>query len=411
MPALCHVYESFALLQFKESLTINNSASRDPLAYPKVSSWTVESDWCSWDGVECDENSGHVIALNLSGSCLCGSINSSNSLVRFTQLERLNPADNHFNYSRILPELGHFPKLTHLNLSASFFTSKTRVLGPLHNRNLSGHFPEFRSRSPLRTLWFSDTSLSGKIPNSIWQLESLEFFSVARWNRLTGQIPHWIGNLTSLTVAIFARNKLYGPVPQSLSRLKHLRSLNLFENDLNGTVDFNMFLEMKHLAELGLDGNMLSVIFRKENATVVRNKFEILGLNSCNLKHFPDFLSYKNGIRYLDLGGNNIHGLIPKWIWNSSAETMAYLALNDNFLTGIKQYSQGDNKESEEILSDIFCNLKSLQLLDFSNNLLSGSRLPKCLEHPNNLLSVLNIRSNLFAVQFLNYAKTTEEAR
>ncbi|PON88487.1 LRR domain containing protein [Trema orientale] len=144
---------------------------------------------------------------------------------------------------------------------------------------------------------------------------------------------------------------LCGPVPQSLSRLKHLRSLNLFKNDLNGTVDFSMFLEMKHLGELRLDGNMLSVSFKKENATVVRNKFEILGLNSCNLKHFPDFLRYQNGVRCMDLGGNNIHGLIPKWIWNSSAETMAYFALNDNFLTGIEQYSQGEQRKRRNIVT------------------------------------------------------------
>ena len=68
---------------------------------------------------------------------------------------------------------------------------------------------------------------------------------------------------------------------------------------------------------------------------------------------------------------------------------MAYLALNDNFLTSIEQ-SQGDNQQT------LFCNLKSLQLLDLSNNLLSRLTLPKCLENPNNLVSVLNIKNNYF---------------
>jgi len=56
MQPLCHHDDSSALLQFKESFIINKSVSRyDPLAYPKVASWTVEgdnSDCCSWDGVE-----------------------------------------------------------------------------------------------------------------------------------------------------------------------------------------------------------------------------------------------------------------------------------------------------------------------------------------------------------------------
>ena len=54
---LCHDDESFALLQFKESFIIDQSASSETSAYPKVSSWKLESDDCSsWDGVGCDED-------------------------------------------------------------------------------------------------------------------------------------------------------------------------------------------------------------------------------------------------------------------------------------------------------------------------------------------------------------------
>ena len=77
---LCHDDESFALLQFKESFIFNRSASYSPSAYSKVSSWMIRSnDCCMWDGVECDENTGHVISLDLSNSSLHGSINSSRS--------------------------------------------------------------------------------------------------------------------------------------------------------------------------------------------------------------------------------------------------------------------------------------------------------------------------------------------
>jgi hypothetical protein len=48
---LCHDDESFALLKFKESFTINQFASDDPSAYPKVSLWKPESgDCCKWRG-------------------------------------------------------------------------------------------------------------------------------------------------------------------------------------------------------------------------------------------------------------------------------------------------------------------------------------------------------------------------
>jgi len=101
---LCHDDESSALLQFKESFIIKNSASSDPVAYPRVRSWRLEgenSDCCSWNSVDCDEDTGHVIGLDLSISCLHGSINSISALLRLVHLQSLNLADNHFNYSQI----------------------------------------------------------------------------------------------------------------------------------------------------------------------------------------------------------------------------------------------------------------------------------------------------------------------
>ncbi|PON80722.1 LRR domain containing protein, partial [Parasponia andersonii] len=43
---LCHDDERVSLLQFKESLVVNKSASHDASAYPKFSSWKVETDCC-----------------------------------------------------------------------------------------------------------------------------------------------------------------------------------------------------------------------------------------------------------------------------------------------------------------------------------------------------------------------------
>ncbi|KAL7249985.1 hypothetical protein ACSBR1_012052 [Camellia fascicularis] len=81
---LCHEDESSSLLQFKHSFFINKSASRDPSAYPQVESWKKlegkSNDCCSWDGIECDHDIGHVIGLDLSISFLYGSINSNSSL-------------------------------------------------------------------------------------------------------------------------------------------------------------------------------------------------------------------------------------------------------------------------------------------------------------------------------------------
>ena len=129
LQSLCHGHERFYSLKFKESFVINNkkSISIDPSACPKFASWTSEgnnSDCCSWDGVECDEFTGHVIGLDLHSSCLYGSINSSSSLFNLVHLQRLNLAYNHFNYSEIPSTISSLSKLTYLNLSNSVFSSK-----------------------------------------------------------------------------------------------------------------------------------------------------------------------------------------------------------------------------------------------------------------------------------------------
>ncbi|KAK9213836.1 hypothetical protein WN944_005821 [Citrus x changshan-huyou] len=68
------------------------------------SSWKPEEgniDSCSWDGVQCNENTGRVIKVDLSTSCLQGSINSSSSLFTLVDLEWLDLSFNDFNGSEI----------------------------------------------------------------------------------------------------------------------------------------------------------------------------------------------------------------------------------------------------------------------------------------------------------------------
>ncbi|KAI5345039.1 hypothetical protein L3X38_012916 [Prunus dulcis] len=93
-----------------------------------VSSWKPagggNSSCCSWDGVECDEMTGHVIGLNLSSSYLHGSFDSNSSFFSLVHLQRLNLSDNNFNHSQFPSSIRNFPGLTHLDLSFSFFSGQ-----------------------------------------------------------------------------------------------------------------------------------------------------------------------------------------------------------------------------------------------------------------------------------------------
>jgi Leucine-rich repeat (LRR) protein len=245
-------------------------------------------------------------------------------------------------------------------------------------------------------------------------------------NQLTGQVPSWLSNLTQLTMLHLPFNELQGPIPIKIFDLEKLEILNFYSNNLSGIVTLDMFLRLKSLTSLLLSMNSLSFL-TKSNYNASENKFEVLGLASCNLTHFPDFLRNQDQLQWLDLSYNNIHGQIPKWVWNTSKETLMFVNFSHNFLTGFDQhlfnypwpqlqildlrsnklqalplipppstlvYLVADNMLQGEI-SPLICNLSSLYSLDLSNNKFRGI-LPHCLSNFSSSLSVLNLQGNNF---------------
>ncbi|CAL8121379.1 unnamed protein product [Prunus armeniaca] len=560
----CHDVESSALLQFKESFVIKASASGYFGSYPKVSSWKLAEgetfNCCSWDGVDCDEETGHVIGLDLSSSCLYGSISSNSSLFSLVHLQRLNLADNDFNYSLIPTKIRNLPKLTYLNLSVSVFSGQVptevtqlsklssldlslnidpfswenllkleastmkslvrnftsleeldlsrvdissgvanymanlslltslnltncgmfgefpaivfrlqnlKILSMRFNQGITGYLPEFNRSSPLMVLELAGTSFSGILPSSFEKLESLNKLDVSEcnfsgmvplslgnlrqlssgpyswlgkqtkltqqltkldlsYNGLSGTIPSWLANLSRLESIDLGINKLSSSIPKSFFTLRHLNTLYLDENDLRGSVEI---LKLQNVTRLQLAGPKLEILLTESrivNATVPN--FTLLKLALCNIKEFPNFLRYQQNLDWLDISRNKLHGQVPKWFLNTSIETLGFLDLSVNFLSGfdhqnsillpwlnlkvlrlysnmlhgllpiprpnIIYYGISDNKLDGEISPSI-CNLSSLQYLDLLNNKLSGM-LPRCLGTFSDDLRVLRLGNNSF---------------
>ena len=194
---------------------------------------------------------------------------------------------------------------------------------------------------------------------------------------------------------------------------------------MSGTVEFDLFQKLNNLSHLNLSYNNLSLVIDPSTNSTFQN-FRILGLVSCNLCDFPEFLQNQDQLEVLELSLNNIHGHIPKWISNMSKDTLKVLEIFDNLLTGFDHipdaliwtnlqililpnnklqgslqipppsnlyYSVSNNMLIGDI-SQMICELSSLSYLDVSYNNLSGF-LPHCLGDLKNL-SILNLQYNNF---------------
>ncbi|CAO2821131.1 unnamed protein product [Amaranthus hypochondriacus] len=563
----CHDQEKLALLHFKHSFQINCSiASISAFARPKLESWwdsssSHTSDCCNWDGVMCDDETGHVIGLDLSSSCLFGTFPQNSTIFGLNNLRQLHLSDNHFNFSQIPSDIGRLSKLTVLNLSQSSFTGQIPVgvsrlsslsildlsrnvlqlqfemrfekfvgnlsrLSRLHlgnvdissqvpvvlsnftslqslvlvsnnlfgnfpsqvfllpklekialvdNHLLGGNLPEFPTNSALRQLKVFETSFSGELTSSIGNLgnltelvimdtsltgsipSSLSFLTklselrlksnfygdlplsltnltqlsklhisdvyieshiLNSWltkltkldnltlrkvfltgkippalanltrltwldlsfNQLTGCLPGWLANKTALSLLDLGGNKLQGPmIPQWFSQLVNLKTIVL-SSDGRSEAMFETLLKLPYLTTLSLLGINLNFPLDVGSTNSSLPKFGVLGLSSCNLIEFPQFLRYQTELKILDLSRNDIVGTIPQWFVNTTAKHLLELSVSGNKLYGV-------------IPNDI-CRASSMFLLDLSMNNFRG-QIPVCISAQLSAsLTVLNLGGN-----------------
>ena len=409
---LCHDNESSALLQFKESFDRNVNACNGPFDYPKTASWKLEGvnkDCCSWDGVECDEDTGHVIGLNLSSSCLYGSMASNSSLFRLVHLQRLNLAYNDFNFSQVPNGFGNLSKLTYLNLSNSFFwgqvppnfseLSKLSSLDLSHNfmlylislkslvQNLTSledlRLSNVQISSPmleilsnlsgLTTLHLISCRLHGEFPVGIFKLQKLKDLKASNNQDLTGYLPEFysstplkslsltgtsffgklpasIGNLDSLNELHIGSCNFSGLIPPSLGNLTQLTTLNLFNNSFIGVIP-SSFSNLLFLNYLDLSGNQLSGSIPSSFGNLTQLSFLDFSYNSF-MGHIPPSLSNLISMGYLDFSHCQFSGSIPSSF--GKLVSLYYLDFSYCQLSGLIPSSIG--------------NLTQLVVLDFSDN-------------------------------------------
>ncbi|XP_076945343.1 receptor-like protein EIX2 [Bidens hawaiensis] len=267
-PVLCIPTERLALFDLKNNLT--DKANR-------LSSW-IGRDCCSWSGVVCDNFTGHVHAIHLRGpdDGIQGRCNGpydnkdelveasrqmlggtiSPSVIKLLQLRYLDLSCNDFGYGSIPAFVGSFQKLTYLNLSNSQFS---------------------------------------------------------------GEIPHQLGNLSTLRVL-----DLHGKPYDDL----HSKSLAWLKN-------------LKGLQHLDMGG-----IYLEEASDwfmVISNLTSLLELHlsSCELYQLPSNPTTGNfaSLVALDLSYNPFDSMFPGWIF--SLRNLVLLDLTDCTFSGVHPETHG----------------------------------------------------------------------
>ncbi|KAB1204913.1 Polygalacturonase inhibitor [Morella rubra] len=237
----CKPDEREALLKFSQGL---------------LDSWKSEEDCCKLVEIECREQTGHVVKLNLSHTDLEGPIpqNLRNlsglvSLAWLSNLSSLSYLDlSGVNLSQVVNWPGQvdmLPSLLELHLRGCGL-SMPQISSAISRANFT---------SPLSTLDLSS-------------------------NHLDSFVFHWLSKYTNLLVLDLSNNSLEGVIPE-LTQFPLLRELNLSNNQLNGS--------------------LTESIGKLSNLQVLKSAFRNNTPSLANL----GFLGY------LDLANNNLSGKIP----------------------------------------------------------------------------------------------------
>ncbi|GAY54223.1 hypothetical protein CUMW_155060 [Citrus unshiu] len=337
--------------------------------------------------------------------------------------------------------IGNLSSLKELDLSQNRFFGELPIsmgnLGSLKELDLSqnGFFGELptsiRNLFSLEKLDLSVNKLSGEFPWSTGNFSSLKLLDL-RSCGFWGKVPHSIGNFTRLQFLYLGFNNFSGDLLGSIGNLRNLTQLTVLDmaqNSYSGTIELDVLLTFwKKLEVLVLSLNRLSVLTKTTSNTTSR-KHQYIGLRSCNLTKFPNFLENQYHLVVLDLSDNRIQGKVPKWLLDPNMQNLNTLNLSHNLLTRFDQHhvvlpgSKGDlvtfdlssnnlqgplpipplrtinylassNSLRGEIPSWI-CNLNILESLVLSHNNLSGL-LPQCLGNFSDELSVLDLQGNNF---------------
>ncbi|XP_031112936.1 receptor-like protein EIX2 [Ipomoea triloba] len=327
---VCKEEEKQALLCFKNESKIPTN-------------WVHTTDCCSeWDGVVCDNVTGHVIELRPAPNL---TVNSSQEGPQF-------PA--------------WLQSQSHIGLLA------------ISNAEIQDEIPTWfwNFSSSLGIIDVSHNQLRGEIRNALFWLpkDSMRLAVYLGSNQFSGPLPRIPVHMSELDLS---NNFFSGDVSSFLCHVQNasyeLSILLLGGNGLSGYIP-DCWMHWPNLVVINVNENQL--IGSMPNSTGLLNILESLDAHMNMLSgYFPPSLQKCTHLLKLDLGENGFTGKIPTWV-GTSLSNLTILRLRSNHFFGE--------------LPPSICHLSFLHLLDLADNNFFGG-IPLCFR---NLSGMINIDTN-----------------
>uniref|UniRef100_A0A0E0LKC6 non-specific serine/threonine protein kinase n=1 Tax=Oryza punctata TaxID=4537 RepID=A0A0E0LKC6_ORYPU len=265
----------------------------------------------------------------------------------------------------ILPEdMGNSTSLVNLNLNFN---------------DLTGLPTTFKRLSNLKLLYLAQNNISGDIEKFLDKLPDNGLYVLELYgNNLEGSLPAQKGRLGSLYNLRISDNKISGNIPIWIGELTNLTNLELDSNNFNGVITQFHLANLARLKILGLSYNTLAIV--ADHNWVPPFKLMIASLKSCGLgPKFPGWLRSQDTITMMDILNTSIADSIPDWFWTTFSNT-EYFVLSGNKISGVLPATMNEKMAAE--VMDFSNNLlegqlqkvpENLTYLDLSKNNLSGS--------------------------------------